>query len=292
MLKGRKMLKSCDYVLDDEGRFHIVRGYWNQDDVLVNTVWAPSSVGTRFNGITSRNYAKVIDENIIPRRISSIKNSFDPRTKLAEDYEKIKGTLWGNFVDLFVESGIPFEDIGIIGSYLIGFGIEKDVDFVVYGKENCKKLKQNMDKIKKSLNATSISESHIDYQIKKHGKDFAKLNTFNKLLCNKWSSIQIKDGLLSTVRFVYKPEEIPENFWERKKIRDVEITAVVTDDLGSNFCPRSFQLEVDGQKYTVATYFWIYQSCARNGMKVAIKGTLREGDIITLDSFEHWISVL
>ena len=286
------MIQDCDYVMDDEGKFYIVRGYWNNEEILVNLVWAPTENGTRFNNITNKNYTKVIDENIVPIKLNKFSKHFDPREKLRRNYSKIKNTIWGNFVDIFIEIGIPLEDIGIIGSYLIGFSVEKDIDFVVYGMENRNKLKENIDKIKSYLNATSITKEHIDYQAKKHGALFSNFNTFDKLLCNKWSSIQIGEGLLSTIRFVYKENEIPEDLFSKNKIGKFEIEGMVANSSGSDFSPRIFEIISGEEKYLVGSYFWIYQSCVKEGMLVRIKGNLREGNVITLENFSHGINVL
>ena len=170
--------------------------------------------------------------------------------------------------------------------YLIGFNIEKDVDFVIYGKENCKKIKNNIKFIREYLGATEITNDHIKYQINKYKGRFSEFNNFDKMLCNKWSSIQIKDGILSTIRFAYKENEVYENYFDRKIISIVKIKGKVIDDFGTNFCPRTFTVNANGKNYIIATYFWIYQSCVKNDMEIEIIGNLRENNIITLDSFD------
>ena len=111
------------------------------------------------------------------------------------------------------------------------------------------------------------------------------------MLANKWSSIQISPGILSTIRFVYKKGEIPENYFDKKIDGKVKIWGKVTDDFGTNFCPRSFKMKNRDKEYTVATYFWIYQSCVKNGDFVEVYGNLREGDVVTLDDFDDWIKI-
>ncbi len=287
-------MNDCDYILDEKDQFHIVRGYWNNEkEILGNKVFSPLIDGERFNKITKKKYGKVIDDNILPKKVYNMKEIFYPRERLKNSYLELKGTLWGDFLDAIVNVGIPIEDMGIIGSYLIGFDISKDVDFVVYGRDNCELLRKNISQVKKFLNATSITKEHIDYQIKKHGSKFSEFNTFDKLLCNKWSSIQMKEGLLSTIRFVYKPDEIPDDPFSNKIIeKDVEISGEIINGFGSNFSPRMFKIKVKYSFYDVATYFWIYQSCALKGMNISVKGDLRENNVITLDNFNHGIKVL
>src|SRR3989344_188080 len=282
------MIMDCDYIMDSKSQFYIVRGYWNDKGVLTNKVFQPKVDGDRFNNITNKNYEKVIENNHIPLKLYDVKKIFCPRKKLKEEYEGLNETIWHNLIKELSKI-IPIDDIGIIGSYLIGFDVKKDVDIVVYGKENCRKLRENVKKLHKNLGTTPITKQHIIYQIKKHGRNYSEFNTFDKLLCNKWSSFQVREGILSTVRFVYKENEIPVNPFSKKILKEIEIKGKVIDDLGSNFSPRTFIIKTDSGDYTIATYFWIYQSCVKDGMNVFVKGNLREGNIVTLDEFSHGI---
>jgi len=282
-------LQECDYVLGDDGSFYIIRGYW--DECLACKVFSPDKFGDRFNNITKEMYSKVIEGYHIPRVLGSYKKYFKPRENLDSNFKDLRG-IWKRFYNEILNCGIQKEDVGIMGSYLIGFDVKKDVDFVVYGIENCKLLKSKISSLKKNLGATSITNEHIEYQINKHTRGYSRNNSFRKLLNNKWNSVQISDGILSTIRFVYKEGEILENYFNKKIVLEKIISGEVVEDLNSSFSPRSFVVRTKDRVYTVATYLWIYQTCVKNGTKVKIKGNLREDNIITLDKFSHWIEVL
>lgn len=286
----------CDYVLDRKGNFYIVRGYWNDKVVLANKVFSPDKHGNRYNFLLSKRYEKVILNNFFFQKLNKkeIGRHFKPKEGFVKNRELIeKEPIWGRLAREIENSGVPESDIGIFGSYLLGFHIEKDIDFVVYGKDNCKLIKKNIKQIIKNLNAGRISPRHIEYQTKKYTRFHSpNRNSFPKLLANKWSSIQIAPGLLATIRFVYNENEIPEDIFSNEIIREAEVKGKVVDCFGANFCPRYFSIKNGSKRYTVGTYFWAYQACVSKGMIVKIKGNFRENNCITIDGPDQGIMVV
>ena len=284
------MLTDCDYVLDKKNRFYIVRGYWNDKDILANLVFIPLIEGDRYNKENGLFYKKVIDENILPIKLNKkdIKKIYKPREKFKYFHKELPEP-WKTLAKKLAEI-VGIDNVGIFGSYLIGFDTKKDVDFIVYGLDNFAKIKENVLEILKVVNGKTITTKHIKYQMKKHAKYFSNFTNFDKLLRKKWSSIQIAPGILSTIRFAYLENEIPPNPFVTEIAKQIEIKGKVISDLGSNFSPRTFEIESGDKKYTVATYLWIYQSCVRNGDKVSVKGNLHKDEkTITLTEFSHGI---
>ena len=288
------MVVDCDYVMDYLGRLCIVKGYWHTEDILANVVYLPMVEGERFNPQTGLRYTKVIDQHKIPERIVTVKKIFYPREcyQQSKESDALSGTVWGTLGKALEELGIPSTAIGIFGSYLLGFPVVKDVDFVIYGTENCRRLRQQINVLRQKVNATGITKKHISYQIEKHAQEFDAFNSFEYLLGNKWSSLQIAPGILSTLRFVYEPEEVPKNPFCDRLLEEKELQGTVRDDFGTHFCPRTFVLDTSEGRYLVATYFWIYQSCVSRGMRIIVRGNLREGKVMTLDKYTHGIKVL
>jgi hypothetical protein len=289
-----KNLIECDYIVDKDYKIHIVRGYNNTKNILTNLVFEPSIEG-RYNSLFKKNYNKVINKNIMPSFLSKkdVKFIFIPKENFSLIYKKIKGTIWGEIVDNLIDLGIKKRDIGIFGSTLVGFDIIKDVDFVVYGIKNYLKIRKNIEKLKSKLKVKDISKKHISYQIKKHTKKFSKKNDFHLMLRNKWSSMQINKKVLSTIRFVYNKDEVPKDI-EIKKGKEITISGKVLESWRTDFSPRIFKtLTKDGKIYRILTYFWIYQSCVKDGQFVKIKGELNsKNNTIYLSKFKHWIRVI
>lgn len=289
------MLKDCDYILTKEGGFYIVKGYWNDKKVIAAKVFAEDKNGGRYNTELKRNYKKIsfsdCSQEILS--LSTVRREYKPQIALKEKKESLKGTVWHEVLYELVRAGIGESDIGIMGSYLLGFEIKKDVDFIVYGIENCKLLKEKMPSVIKRLGATEISNEHIAYQAKKYSSlHNQESNSFGLTLQNKWSSIQIKPGLLSTIRFGYKDNEIPRNIFDNNTKEEIEVTGIVKEDLYTNFCPRYFTINSNGEEYTIGTYFWPYQACVKKGQKVKVTGMLRDNNVVAIENEKHGIRII
>lgn len=285
-----QIYQDCDYVEDINGDFWIICGNNHKSGLIGTRVYEKNILGSRTNA-NSFNYKKLTYENHTTEKIPPIVKVFNPREHFQENYLLLP-RFWKLFADTLLDIGIPFQDIGIFGSTLIGFPLKKDIDFVIYGKSNRDLLFRNISKFHKILSTTPITKKHIDYQVNSKTSFFSNENSFHDLLKNKWSSIQIIPGLLSTIRFVYKNNETPKDLWKNKPIKRITIQGKVKNSWKSDFRPRAFDLITSQENYCIATKFWIYQSCVKDNMEVTIHGTLRENNIITLDDKKSFIKVI
>ena len=226
---------------------------------------------------------------------------FKPRNRIQSFLEQEKETIWHRIFSYLTDRlKIPKEDIGIFGSYLVELHKNKDgrqikdIDFAIYGLSNLIKIKQGIEDLLNYFGFTHISRNHIDYHIQKFGALFdARVNSFEKTLANKWSSIQIMPGILDTLRFVYKPEEIPDNPIISEIKGPIQIEGVVEDDIGTNFMPRVFTIKSAGKRFRIVTYFWAFQSCVKNGDRCLITGDFhKDGWTISVDKSSHGIKIL
>ena len=193
-------------------------------------------------------------------------------------------TKWKELIKI-LEELIPKEDIGFIGSYLIGFQTEKsDIDIVIRGIDNLKKIKENFGYILKKLNATNKLDNYLtEISLKKYYNFYSKeKNDFSKMIENRWATIRTSE-YMTKLRFIPNKYEI--KFPEIKnKITDFEINGKVIDDFGTNFMPRFFKITTGNKEYSVLTYFWDYTYCVKIGDKVTINGSLFEKDIIVINN--------
>lgn len=283
-------LQNCDYILDKKDNFWIIQK--GGPVIYANPVFSVDKKGGRYNQITKKIYKKVIAENQNPQILkkSQIKRLFRPREYFHKNAYKLSG-IWKKIPKSLMISGVNKKDIGIFGSSLLGFKIEKDVDFVVYGKENCIKVMKNIEAIRRYANAKKISKAHIAYQSKKYSSFLTSKNDFKKMLKNKWSSLQIAPGLLNTIRFVYKRNEAPKGI-EIKKGEEKTFEGRVIDSFGTNFVPRIFYINSGGKVIRALTYFWAYQSCVKRRQKVKIFGEYnKKTNTIYLSNKNHWIKI-
>jgi len=259
-------ISDLDYILTKDGIFYIARGYYHTENgIFARPVFWPDENGDRLHPQYGR-YKKDITEfddkifsvhpeyrhNFVPHNCplvvrNDIVEVFHPRDKIKTFLEKEKGTRWHEIVS-YLETVIkvPIDDIGIFGSYLVGLNKNtegrhiKDVDFVIYGMDNLLAVKKGMEKLLAHFNFNHISAEHIKYHAEKFGKQFMPgTSSFEKTLANKWSSIQIAPGMLNTLRFVYKENEIPPNPIKSDVKKICTITGTVIEVLLKNSSVKS-----------------------------------------------------
>ena len=155
------MIELLDYILDYDDNF------WIMNELIGNKpkgfiVYKVDENGNRFNNITKKRYIKLQNngEVELPKEYKML---FKPQEFYIENKKNLKG-IWKKYVEVLNEIGIEDKDIGIFGSYLIGFDIIKDVDFIIYGLDNLEKYRNNNNFIKEKTNTKFISEKHIDHQ--------------------------------------------------------------------------------------------------------------------------------
>lgn len=277
-------IEHLDYILDYDDNFWIVQGIKDTKIFGFNVYEKTFSKTNKYNNITKKYYIKRQTDKF--EEIQNIKYFFKTRDFYLAHKNKLTD-VWKQIVLALNNIGVCDKDIGIFGSYLIGFDITKDVDFVVYGYDNLQLVYKNIDSIKKQINASSISDKYIEYQFNKHKERHSSKCDLKKIISRNWSGLQIKDGVLSTLRFVYEKEYI--TLKTNKKI----FTGKIVDSLTSACVPRKTTFLSDGKLYTIYTNFWKFQSFARNGDVIEIYGNVDEqNNIITLEDYDDYIKFL
>ena len=251
-----------------------------------NLVFVVDNGGDRFNNITHLNYSKVKlpDLNFNKLSVESLVEIFKPRDFFAKNFNLLEG-VWKDIAEILIKF-VSVNNIGIFGSTLIGFEVSKDVDFVVYGKDNEMVVRNNIDEIKRLVGAKDISLEHIKYQVKKYSQIHSDKNSFLEMLGNKWSSLQI-GNILSTIRFVRYTSECTFDLFTPGEDFIFSGEVILEE---SSFFPRVFYLSKDNHKIRVITYFWAFQSCVKNGDAVVVFGSYdKNKDTIYLSKKEHYI---
>jgi len=285
-------LNDLDYILDKKDKFWIIHGAGKA--IYANLVFSPDKNGGRYNKITKKMYKKTILDNFDTSsfRFKNKQKIFRPRIFFKKNYSKLPKK-WKNIPRALMSIGISSKNIGIFGSYLIGFDIVKDIDFVVYGKKNCLKVAENIEKIRNLASAKNISKEHIEYQMKKYSQFSSNRSTFKKILNHNWAGLQMQKNVLSTIRFVYYPNEIPEDI-EVKNGKSKIFRGKVIEDFGTNFVPRIGYILSNEKKIRVLTYNWMFNSFLRTGENVVIKGGYNQKNktLYISDNRRHWVKIL
>lgn len=273
---------SLEYIKDMDDNFWIVTYQYNHD-FYGHPVYMVDEHGDRHHPESGLRYKKCQEQYTkLPASYQSIYHPKDCYLSL-KDYLP---DIWERFIEALHIIGIDNSDIGIFGSSICGFPIIKDVDFIIYGKENLEKYYKNQLFVKSYMNADYISAEHVEYQYKKYGHLYSPLMDLKHILSNNWSGIQLKNGVLSTPRFIIDENmDIPE-----MNGKDELITGTVFDSLTSSCMPRVFGLSTILGEYTVITPFWMLQSCVKENDKILLYGNVNhDTHTIVLINKEHYL---
>jgi predicted nucleotidyltransferase len=280
------MIEPLNYILDYNDDFWYIS--YVSDRPYGYMIYKKDPEGDRYNPFTKMYYTKQNGTLLVPVP-TEYKKIYRPREFYKENKNKLSG-IWLDFVNALNSIGIKDKDIGIFGSVLVGFDIIKDVDFVIYGISNLKKYYKNNEIIKKKLNVDFISDEHKEYQYNKH-KVYYNINSDLKTsLSRNWSGIQLKNGVLSTPRFIdYDNMYVPV-----KKGEDKTITVQVIDGLTSSCMPRFVNVVYNNTIYKLYCTFWMFQSFAYSGETIEICGNVDDKNkIIIIDNLSnHYIKYI
>lgn len=281
------MLQELDYLLDSNDDIWIVT-HFREDGPYGYVIYKRMEGGDRHNYLTGYDYVKQPEQNMsllpYPQRI------FHPKDCFTEHYRDLNG-LWKTFADQMIISGINSDRIGIFGSYLVGFDVKKDIDFVLYGDTSLKIYHEHNDRIKTGCGCRYISKEHVDYQVEKYGSLYHKQCDLRKIIERNWSGIQNGNGIgiLSTPRFIPDSRIIIPN----QTSIDETIECTVITGLTSSCVPRYCDVLYKGERYRLITTFWMFQSFAKEGDHLRVRCNVNEKDkILLLSSKEHWLQYM
>tara|TARA_Y100000310_G_scaffold332096_1_gene407005 strand:- start:1238 stop:2155 length:918 start_codon:yes stop_codon:yes gene_type:complete len=295
-------MKDCWHFITKDGLIFTTRGNIHPEGFIrAIGLYLPDEKGDRV--YSGKKYSKIIDEYgnkwvkekhpgyvinddegtkiLVP--IKNIDKYFDPFAVSKETREIIRKTKWGKLI-IILEKLIPREDIGFIGSYLIGFPTDKsDIDIIIRGLGNLKIIKNKFNNILEELDAKPNLEDYLTkISLEKYYNLYSKeKNDFSKMIENRWATIKTKE-YMTKLRFVPKNNEVDFPI-VGKKIKEIEISGKVIDDIGTNIMPRFFNILTEKDKFTVLTYFWDYTYCVKKGDEININGNLFEKNIILIN---------
>ena len=279
------MLQPFDYILDKNDNFWII-SYQQGIKTFGKIIYYCDPSGPRLNSITGKRYRK--DPGIEFEIPLDYKMEFHPRPFFQSIKNRLEG-VWFKYVEALIQSGICDKDIGIFGSYLIGFDIIKDIDFVIYGNENLYKYYDNRDFIDKYTQTTHITEQHVQYQLKKYRHLYHPNCDLLTILRKNWSGIQVGPGVFSTPRFLSEAEVyIPSETGQNRQVQ-----CHVISGIESARFPRKAKVSINDKVYEVITPLWMLQSFAKEGDYLELFGDVNDVDrTILLMNKEHWVRYL
>lgn len=169
---------------------------------------------------------------------------------------------------LSTASGVPLEDFGVHGSIALNMHTSKsDIDLVVYGAQNFRKLEKAVSKLvnKKKL------KYHYSHQLDKFRKHKLKFKG--------------KNFVYTAVR---KPEEVTSKYGDHKysQVMPVAFNCTVSNDSQAMFRPAVYcisdysplnptsEIPKDQEPSTVVSMIGLYRNVARKGEQIEVSGVL------------------
>jgi predicted nucleotidyltransferase len=235
-------------------------------------------------------YDPVFDETLCEVPAENVKEIYKPADKLQEmrkskNLDPVQNKAL-RFAELLKESaGIKWNNLGISGSIMVGLHTtESDIDPVVYGSENCRKvysaLKSMFENGNESVKAYSKQDMKALFDFRSRDtaigfEDFVRTES-RKMMEGKF------DATDYFVRFVKDWNEIDEKYGDvqYKNIGNARIEATVIDDSESTFTPCNYKIEnvrlLEGSKVDhideITSFRGRFCEQAKKGETVAAQG--------------------
>ena len=220
-------------------------------------------------------YDQTRGKELITAPLEKIEQVFVPKDRLVwlqnlknpDNLQKISLQL----IDLVAkESDVPISDFGIHGSIALEMHApESDMDFVVYGSENFRRVEQAIQRLVNEAKLSYIAGNRIEAARKFVGKYQNKIWMYNA---------------------TKKPEEISVHYGDYTfaPLAPVRFTATVCDDTEtmyrpaiykiSNYQPQDAQSELGLEQIPalVTSNIGCYRNVARAGQQIKVAGTLEK----------------
>jgi predicted nucleotidyltransferase len=224
-------------------------------------------------------YCYLRNKELITAPLSLIERVYVPKDCLtALTQLKQPDTLQKMALDLICmlseESGVGMEDFGVHGSIALNMHApESDIDFVVYGSENFRKVETAIARLVNAGTLSYIISNRLDAARKFQGRYLKKIFMFNA---------------------TRKPEEVKTKYGMHRfsSIDPVRFQCAVSDDSETMFRPATYkisnykpldaasELPLDKIPDRVISNIGCYRNGARQGSEIKVAGTLERVESI------------
>jgi uncharacterized protein len=235
-------------------------------------------------------YCPLRNKELITAPLDRIERVFVPRDRL-EALREVKQPdslqkLALELIDMLsAESSVGLEDFGIHGSIALDMHApESDIDFVVYGSENFRRVEETIACLVNTGKLTYIISNRLDAARKFKGRYKGKIIMYNA---------------------TRKPEEV--KIWYGKarfsSIDPVRFQCTVTDDSEAIFRPATYkitnykpldaesELPLDKIPDRVVSNIGCYRNVARNGSEIKVAGQLERVEQIKTGEVNYQVVV-
>ncbi|MBX5321516.1 MAG: hypothetical protein QHH12_02005 [Candidatus Bathyarchaeota archaeon] len=229
-------------------------------------------------------------KEVISAPLSRIVEVYIPKERLealmeTEKKDKLqKMTL--DFVSLVSgEAKVPLEDFGVHGSVALNMhSAESDIDIVVYGSQNFRKVEAAVDRLVREGTLTYVFNNRLDAARRYKGRFMDKIFMYNA---------------------VRKPEEVTAKYGEYRysPIVPVKFRCKVKDDSEAMFRPAIYKIEGytpanssltlprDMVPIAVISMIGCYRNVARKGQEIEVSGMLERVEKTATGEISHQVVI-
>ncbi|MDI6904434.1 MAG: nucleotidyltransferase domain-containing protein [Candidatus Bathyarchaeia archaeon] len=191
-----------------------------------------------------------------------------------------------DFIDLLSsESGVAIEDFGVHGSVALNMHTSKsDIDIVVYGSRNFRRLEEAINKLVKAGTLSYVFNNRLDVARRYKGRYLNKIFMYNALR---------------------KPEEVNSKYGEYTytPVTHVKFYCTVKNDDEAMFRPAIYKIEdykpVDSASALpkeqtpefVVSMIGCYRNIAKKGSKIKVSGMLERVENLETGEVFHQVVV-
>jgi predicted nucleotidyltransferase len=256
-----------DYIETIDGLFFAVKGFRHPGDrVIAYLRYVPDPLGDRklknikyrrvYDLEDTKNYlmrdypvylswVDYISQNLQTVPHIRIKRIYKPREGVKKIYRnketKLDYLTYQFISTLLNQSKVPKESIGVSGSLLIGLTTEdSDIDLIVYGEENGRKIYDGLTKMRRDFNMTFPLD----------------IKNATKISISRWGKINIKNekfikneiekklhGLFNEKEYFIRLINVPQVEEMAKPLKLVMGKATIKEDKDSIFTPCTYKIE-------------------------------------------------
>lgn len=213
------------------------------------------------------------EKEVISTPLNSIKRVYIPREclsslKKVNRKDSLQKTTLNLIQLLSEESGVPFEDFGVHGSIALNMHTpQSDIDFVVYGAQNFRKLQETIDKL--------VEEGRLNYVVN-----------------NRLDQARLYKGRYLNKIFMYnavrKPEEANSKYGTHQysPVKHIKFQCTIADDSEAMFRPAIYKIEnyqptssaslisKEHIPKLIISMIGCYRNIAKQGSKIEVSGML------------------
>jgi len=191
-----------------------------------------------------------------------------------------------NLLDMVSEvSRVELDDFGIHGSIALNMhSIESDIDFVVYGSENFRKVELAIAELVTMCKLKYLFSNRLDKARKFQGRYINKIFMYNA--ARKQNEIHTKYGStrfssIAPIKFQCTISEDSENMFRPAIYKITNYKALTSES----------ELQIDKIPDRVISNIGCYRNIARKGSEIKVAGSLERVEVIKTDEIYYQVVV-